>query len=191
MFHQALTTLTLHHRATRFYLVWTPVDADLEGQRVARVIAAEACLQDPPEGLHKVQSAAYQKARARERAFNRWEQDYHFDRAKNALQLRATGLPLDGAAFTHALPPVVTTRSGRPPLRWKRTSMVARHAVPSTPGASLPQPSNWLSTTPSRAPMRPGSDPQTLPSPYSALVAPHSAHPNTLPWSVGDSSNTV
>jgi hypothetical protein len=116
MFHQVLTTLTLHHRATRFYLVWTPVDADLKGQRVARVIAAEACLQDPPEGLHKVQSAAFQKARARERAFNRWEQDYHFDRAKNALQLHATGLPLDGAAFTHAItnPP----SGGNHPL-WK------------------------------------------------------------------------
>jgi hypothetical protein len=34
IFHQALTTITLHHRATRFYLVWTPVDADLEGQSV-------------------------------------------------------------------------------------------------------------------------------------------------------------
>jgi hypothetical protein len=92
------------------------VDAELEGQRVARVIAAEACLQDPPEGLHKVQSAAYQKARARERAFNKWEQDYHFDRARNALQLRATGIPLDGAAFTHAItnPP----SGGNHPL-WK------------------------------------------------------------------------
>jgi hypothetical protein len=116
MFHQALTTLTLHHRATRFYLVWTPVDAELEGQQVARVITAEACLQDPPEGLHKVQLAAYQKARARERAFNRWEQDYHFDRARNVLQLCATGLPLDGAAFTHAItnPP----SGGNHPL-WK------------------------------------------------------------------------
>jgi hypothetical protein len=28
--------------------MWTPVDAELEGQRVARVIATEACLQDPP-----------------------------------------------------------------------------------------------------------------------------------------------
>jgi hypothetical protein len=116
MFHQALTTLTLHHRATRFYLVWTPVDAELEGQRVARVIAAEACLQDPPEGLHKVQSAAYQKARAREWAFNKWEQDYHFDRARNALQLRATGLPLDGAAFTHA---ITTPPSGANHPLWK------------------------------------------------------------------------
>jgi hypothetical protein len=116
MFHQALTTITLHHRATRFYLVWTPVDADLEGQRVAWVITAEACLQDPPEGLHKVQSAAFQKARACEWAFNQWEQDYHFDWAKNALQLRATGLPLDGAAFTHAI--TNTPSGGNHPL-WK------------------------------------------------------------------------
>jgi hypothetical protein len=123
MFHQALTTITLHHRATRFYLVWTLVDAELEGQWVARVIVAEACLQDPPEGLHKVQSAAFQKARAHERAFNRWAQDYHFDQAKNTLQLRATSLPLDRVAFTHAItnPP----SGGNHPL-WRAAVEVER-----------------------------------------------------------------
>jgi hypothetical protein len=123
MFHQVLTTITLHHRATRFYLVWTLVDTELEGQWVARVIVAEACLQDPPEGLHKVQSAAFQKACARERVFNRWAQDYHFDQAKNTLQLRATGLPLDRAAFTHAItnPP----SGGNHPL-WKAAVEVER-----------------------------------------------------------------
>lgn len=43
MFHQALTTITLRHRATRYYLIWTPVDMELEGQGLARHIALEAC----------------------------------------------------------------------------------------------------------------------------------------------------
>jgi hypothetical protein len=123
MFHQALTTLTLHHRATRFYLVWTLVDPDLEGQRVAQVIVAEACLQDPPEGLHKVQLAAFQKAHACERAFNHWEKDYHFDQAKNMLQLCMTGLPLDGVAFTHA---ITNTPTSGNHLLWKATIEVEK-----------------------------------------------------------------
>ena len=103
LFHQSLTTLTSTHAHIRYFLVWTPVDELLEGQRVACVLAKEACLYTPPDGLHKVQSAAFQKARARERAFQQWAQEWYFARAQNALQLRATGRPLDGAAFTHAI----------------------------------------------------------------------------------------
>ena len=103
LFHQSLTTLTTNQPHVRYFLVWTPIDERLEGQRVARVLAKEACLYTPPDGLHKVQSAAFQKARARERAFQQWAQEWHFARAQNALQLRATGQPLDGAAFTYAI----------------------------------------------------------------------------------------
>ena len=109
-FHQSLTTLTTIQPHTRYFLVWTPVDEQLEGQRVARVVAKEACLYTPPDGLHKVQSAAFQKARARERAFQQWAQEWHFARAQNALQLRATGQPLDGAAFTYAICEVLRLR---------------------------------------------------------------------------------
>jgi hypothetical protein len=55
--------------------------------------------------------------------FNRWEQDYHFDRAKNALQLRVTSHPLDGAAFTHAITSPPT--GGNHPL-WKAAVEVER-----------------------------------------------------------------
>ena len=103
LFHQSLTTLTTHQPHVRYFLVWTPVDEQLEGQRVARVIAKEACLYTPPDGLHKVQSASFQKARARERAFQQWAQEWYLARAQNTLQLHATGRPLDGAAFTHAI----------------------------------------------------------------------------------------
>ena len=87
-------TLTTNQPHARYFLVWTPVDEHLEGQWVARVIAKEACLYTPPDGLHKVQSAAFQKARARECAFQQWAQEWHFTHAQNALQLRATGQPL-------------------------------------------------------------------------------------------------
>ena len=103
LFHQSLTTLTSTHPHVRYFLVWTPVDDDLEGQQVARVLAKEACLYTPPDGLHKVQSAAFQKARARERAFQQWAQEWYLAWAQNTLQLNATGRPLDGAAFTYAI----------------------------------------------------------------------------------------
>ena len=103
LFHQSLTTLTTNQPHVRYFLVWTLVDEHLEGQRVARVIAKEACLYTPPDSLHKVQSASFQKARARERAFQQWAQEWYLARAQNTLQLNATGQPLDGAAFTHAI----------------------------------------------------------------------------------------
>ena len=102
-FHQSLTTLTTNQPHARYFLVWTPVDDSLEGQRVARMVAKESCLYTPPDGLHKVQSAAFQKTRARERAYHQWELEWHFARAQNSLQINATGLPLDGHAFTHAI----------------------------------------------------------------------------------------
>ncbi|KAH8997837.1 hypothetical protein EDB86DRAFT_2828689 [Lactarius hatsudake] len=63
IFHQSLTTISL---------LWTPVDENLEGQQVARHRAVEACKRDPPQGLDRVQSAAFQKDRARRRAFQQW-----------------------------------------------------------------------------------------------------------------------
>jgi hypothetical protein len=103
MFHQSLTSLCLRHRNTEFFLVWTPVDDELEGQNIARDMAREACLQDPPEGLHRIQSAAYQKDRARARAFASWELEWRGERAKHALQLEATGRSTESAAYTHAI----------------------------------------------------------------------------------------
>jgi hypothetical protein len=60
-FHCALTTFTLCHSHVAFYLVWSPADGDLEGFRMASTWAAAACPHDPPNGLDRVQSAAFQK----------------------------------------------------------------------------------------------------------------------------------
>jgi hypothetical protein len=103
MFHQSLTTITLRHSYVRYHLVWTPLDEELEGQKEARTRALEASRIDPPDGYNRVQSAAFQKKRARDNAYFRWSQEWYLARAKNKLQLSATGLPLDGHAHTHAI----------------------------------------------------------------------------------------
>jgi hypothetical protein len=53
--------------------------------------------------MDRAQSAAYQKDRTRRRAFHHWERDYWLARAHNDLQVSATGLPLDGAAYQYAI----------------------------------------------------------------------------------------
>jgi hypothetical protein len=47
-FHCALTIFTLCHSHVSFYLVWSPVDGDLEGFQMASTWAAATCLHDPP-----------------------------------------------------------------------------------------------------------------------------------------------
>jgi hypothetical protein len=105
-FHKALTTFFSIHPNVHLVLCWAPKDDDLEGDRMARSLAATACrknLADLPNGMDRILSAAYQKDRARRRAFHQWELDYHLARAHNDLQISATGLPLDGAAYQYMI----------------------------------------------------------------------------------------
>jgi hypothetical protein len=105
-FHKALTTFFSHHNNVHLVLCWAPKDNDLEGDRMARSLAAAACrrnLADLPNGMDRILSAAYQKDRARRRAFHQWELDYHLARVHNDLQISATGLPLDGAAYQYVI----------------------------------------------------------------------------------------
>jgi hypothetical protein len=105
-FHKALTTFFLSHRDVHIILCWAPGDDKLEGSRMASNLATAACgvdLVDLPNGMDHVQSAAYQKDRARRRAFLHWERDYWLAHAHNDLQVSATGLPLDGAAYQYAI----------------------------------------------------------------------------------------
>ena len=81
----------------------TPLDEELVGQREAREWALESSKRDPPSGSNRVQSAAFQKARAREEAFLKWTLEWYLQRGKSTLQLNATELPLDGHAHTHAI----------------------------------------------------------------------------------------
>jgi hypothetical protein len=105
-FHKALTTLFSNHSDCHLVLCWAPKDNELEGDRMARSLAATACrrnLSDLPNSMDRVLSAAYQKDRARRRAFHQWELDYHLARAHNDLQINATGIPLDGAAYQYTI----------------------------------------------------------------------------------------
>jgi hypothetical protein len=105
-FHIALTTFFLSHRDVHIILCWAPRDDELEGSRLANYLATGACrvdLADLPNGMDRVQSAAYQKDRACRRAFNNWEREYWLARAHNDLQVEATSLPLDGAAYQYAI----------------------------------------------------------------------------------------
>ena len=49
------------HNNLRFILVWTPWDEELAEQEMACNCAADACRQDPPNGLARINSAAFQK----------------------------------------------------------------------------------------------------------------------------------
>ena len=48
--------------------------------KLASHIASEAAYGDPPNGLDRIQSAAYQKDRARRLVFQKWEREYYLDR---------------------------------------------------------------------------------------------------------------
>jgi hypothetical protein len=105
-FHKALTTLFLSHRDVHIIMCWAPRDDELEGSRLASYLATRACrvdLADLPNGMDRVQSAAYQKDRTRRRTFLNWEKEYWLARAHNDLQVDATGFPLDGVAYQYVI----------------------------------------------------------------------------------------
>jgi hypothetical protein len=121
---------------------------------MASNLASGACqvdLADLPNGMDRVQSTAYQKDRARRRAFLHWERDYWLAHAHNDLQVSTTGLSLDGAAYQYAIsqPPsevnhplwsAVTAmekdeqgcKTRRPLFSWQTTSTTLQLAVDHT-----------------------------------------------------------
>ena len=53
--------------------------------------------------MDRIQSAAYQKDRARRLAYSLWERDYYWDRCRNQFLHNVTGSQLEGHAYTHAI----------------------------------------------------------------------------------------
>ena len=98
LFHHSLTSFTLTHPTSRFVLAWSPLDFTLERQMRARALAKAACLQEPPNGLDQIQSAAFQKDRARIKAYEEWAQDWHNDHNE-----RSEGRKVPSFAHTHTL----------------------------------------------------------------------------------------
>jgi hypothetical protein len=176
-FHKVLTTFFSNHDNVHLVLCWAPKDDDLEGDRMARSLAATACqrsLADLPNGMDCILSAAYQKDRARRRAFHQWELDYHLARAHNDLQINTTGIPLDGAAYQYAIsqPP---SKKNHPVWSrwslWKKTSGVVRHGVLFSRGGPPQLHYNWQLITLLPGLMRASSDCSTHPHLSHAHVA--------------------
>ena len=98
LFHHSLTSFTLTHPTSRFILAWSPLDFTLERQMQAHALAKAACLQEPPNGLDQIQSAAFQKDRARIKAYEEWAQDWHNDHNEHS-----EGRKVPSFAHTHTL----------------------------------------------------------------------------------------
>ena len=103
IFHQSLTMLTLCHLELTYILVWTPLDDELLGQRKARAWAQVASNMDPPGYENRVQSVVYQKARACEKAYGNWTQDFLKARMNSQFLTTWTGQPSDGHAHTYVI----------------------------------------------------------------------------------------
>ena len=142
-FHNALTAFYLRFSGTTLVLAWAPADDELEGYKLAGYIASEAAYGDPPNGLDRIQSAAFQKDHARRLAFANWERDYYLDRTLETFNQRWLGIhPNTTHSYTITTHPLwkEATKTkvendilGRPvkrPLyRWHTTSTALQLAV--------------------------------------------------------------
>ena len=108
-FHQALTKFFLLFSHTSLTIAWAPFDVTLTGSRLVSYIAEEAAFGTPPDRLDRIQSAAFQKERARKIAFRNWERDYYLDRTLEAFNFRWLGTP-PTHTYQHAIisPPAET-----------------------------------------------------------------------------------
>lgn len=75
LFLVSATPFFVSQPAASFILVWSLIDTELKWQCEARELAAGACRLTHPAGQNQIQSAAFQKDRARVKAFEEWAQD--------------------------------------------------------------------------------------------------------------------
>ena len=111
-FHKVLTTFFLTHRNVRLILAWSPRNDDLRSDLLTRTLAAEASQEFPPEGMDSIQSVAFQKGRAKARAFQQWERQYRHNRMQEEFRTRWLGVverPLDSATNTPSRNPLLYT----------------------------------------------------------------------------------
>jgi hypothetical protein len=82
LFKDSLTTFFSKeaNRDTRFHLVWAPVSRQREQDNKARARVMEAIQVAPLAGLNRVQSAAFLKRVARQRAYNNWLAEWNAER---------------------------------------------------------------------------------------------------------------
>ena len=101
-FHIALTKFFLLFADVSLTVIWAPLDITLDGSRLASFIAEEAAYGSPPDGLDRIQSAAFQKDRARKIAFRNWEHKFYLDRTLEAFNFRWQGLA-PSHVYLHAI----------------------------------------------------------------------------------------
>ena len=101
-FHQALTTFYLTHADVALFLVWAPADDYLDGYKLASHIASKATYGDPPNGLDRIQSAAYQNDCAHRLIFQKWEREYYLDRTVETFRERWCDTP-PSAAYSYTI----------------------------------------------------------------------------------------
>ena len=100
------------------FLVWAPADDYLDGYKLASHIASKAAYGDPPNGLDRIQSVAYQKDRACRLVFQKWEREYYLDRTIEIFREHWCDTP-PSAAYSYT----ITTHPSKThhPL-WKEAS---------------------------------------------------------------------
>ena len=86
--------------------------------KLASHIASEAAYGDQPNGLDKIQSAAYQKDRARRLIFQKWEREYYLDRTIETFRECWCDTP-PSAAYSYT---ITTHPSETPHPLWKEAS---------------------------------------------------------------------
>ena len=100
-FHKVLTTFFLTHRDVRLILAWSPKNDDLCSDLLARTLAAEASQEFPPDGMDSIQSAAYQKGRAKIRAYQQWECQYRHNHMQEEFHTTWLGTVIAPPCFCY------------------------------------------------------------------------------------------
>jgi hypothetical protein len=87
LFKDSLTTFFSleDNQDTRFHLVWAPASRKRVQDNKARAKVMEAVQVAPLAGLNRVQSAAFLKRVARQRAYNNWLSEWNVEREKHRL----------------------------------------------------------------------------------------------------------
>jgi hypothetical protein len=123
-FHKALTLLMLRHRQVSYFLVWAPADDYLEGHNMAVEAAKQASWGLPPDGMDRIQSASFQKSRARQKAFLAWEHEFELERCLAQFRLHWTGD--SGEGHTHREKIITEPPSTNNHLLWVAATDIKR-----------------------------------------------------------------
>jgi hypothetical protein len=87
------------HPQISVFMVWAPLDNSLPSFVLAKDTALAASWNTPPDRMDCIQSAAFQKDRARKKAFANWEHKFGLERCLTQFRLRWLGDSGEGHAY--------------------------------------------------------------------------------------------